>query len=60
MGPNIQRLIRNDPLEGLKTFPAIANELLSNIIAHRIHEKRFPMVGVEDFQEWVLGHKEDA
>ena len=59
-GAKYAEAFRDDPLEGLKTFPAIANELLSIIIAHRIHEKRSPMAGVEDFQEWFLGHKEEA
>lgn len=57
-GVSYAEAFRDDPLDGLKTFPGIANALLRIIIARRIQEKRSPMAVAEDFQEWFLGHKE--
>ncbi|MGA2315934.1 MAG: hypothetical protein ABSG71_06090 [Thermodesulfobacteriota bacterium] len=52
--------VRENPLEGLRAFPKIAEEVLGIIQAYNIHLKKTPTIGLREFKKWFLDHKVTA
>jgi hypothetical protein len=52
---------RGNPLEGLKTFPEVAEEVLAIVEAYNLNLKKVPRIGTAELKQWFLEqHKKEV